>query len=158
MAAEQLPLHPMVPLLVMPQALGAEVQLVPYPAGLAGGAHVPVHTPEQSVVLAQVVVAPHAFATDVSVHGRPHIVTHVPLASHIPFVHGVPAGARMSPGQSALVPVHVSATSHAPLAARHGTLAPASASLGHAKLVPSQCSATSHAPTDARHVVLLLAA
>ena len=44
-AAEHAPLHWIVPLLVCPQAFGAEVQAEPYPEGLAGveAEQVPLH-------------------------------------------------------------------------------------------------------------------
>jgi len=59
--AEHWPLHWMVPVLVWPHALAAEVHALPYPAGLAGV--VAEQTPLHEYV--PVVVWPHAFAEEV---------------------------------------------------------------------------------------------
>ena len=58
-----------------------------------------------------------------------------------------------SGGQSALVPVQYSGTSHGPADGRHTVLAGRKPSLGHVLLVPSQVSATSHTPAPGRHTV-----
>src|SRR6266571_1948166 len=58
-----------------------------------------------------------------------------------------------SGGQSALVPVQYSGTSHGPADGRHTVLAGRKPSLGHVLLVPSQVSATSHTPAAGRHTV-----
>ena len=58
-----------------------------------------------------------------------------------------------SGGQSALVPVQYSGTSHGPANGRHTVLAGRKLSLGHVLLVPSQVSATSHTPAAGRHTV-----
>ena len=53
-----------------------------------------------------------------------------------------------------LVPLHLSATSHTPAAARHTVLELAKPSAGQSPLVPVHCSATSHCPVDGRHVTV----
>jgi hypothetical protein len=53
----------------------------------------------------------------------------------------------------ALLPVHVSATSHGPAEARHTVVAGANPSAGHVALLPVHVSATSHGPAEARHTV-----
>ena len=58
-----------------------------------------------------------------------------------------------SGGQSALVPVQYSGTSHGPADGRHTVLAGRKPSLGHVLLVPSQVSAPSHTPAPGRHTV-----
>jgi hypothetical protein len=62
--------------------------------------------------------------------------------------------AKASTGQAALVPVHVSATSHGPAEARHTVVAGTKASAGHAALLPVHVSATSQTPAEARHTVV----
>ena len=58
-----------------------------------------------------------------------------------------------SGGQSALVPVQYSGTSHGPADGRHTVLAGRKPSLGHVLPVPSQVSGTSHTPAAGRHTV-----
>ena len=60
-------------------------------------------------------------------------------------------GTSWSGGHAADVPVHASATSQSPLAARQTVPAVTSPSAGHPTDVPVHVSATSHAPADARH-------
>lgn len=69
--------------------------------------------------------------------------------------HGVPALTNASGGQVPCA-VHVSATSHAPLAARHSVPAGLRASPGHALPLPGHVSTRSHASTAARHTALVL--
>lgn len=66
-------------------------------------------------------------------------------------------GAKPSAGHVALEPLHDSATSHAPAAARQLWLVGANASAGHAALEPVQRSAMSQLPADARHSVVAAA-
>src|SRR5439155_621039 len=61
-----------------------------------------------------------------AVHGLPSSAQVVPLALHV------------SAGHSGPLPVHVSATSHSPAAARHTVVAAANPSAGQSLLVPSQ--------------------
>ena len=58
-----------------------------------------------------------------------------------------------SGGQSALVPVQYSGTSHGPADGRHRVLVGRKPSLGHVLLVPSQVSGTSHTSAAGRHTV-----
>src|SRR5436189_287047 len=58
-----------------------------------------------------------------------------------------------SAGHDAPVPVHVSATSHAPVAERQIVPEAASASAGHATALPVHVSTTSHAPAAERQTV-----
>jgi hypothetical protein len=53
-----------------------------------------------------------------------------------------------------LEPVHVSAVSHGPAAARHTVAVDWNASAGQLVLVPVQFSIASHAPADARQTVV----
>src|SRR5437868_5330318 len=61
--------------------------------------------------------------------------------------------AKPSPGQAALVPVQLSATSHEPPDDRQIVEADLKASTGQLALVPVHASPTSHAPAAPRHVV-----
>src|SRR5262245_2391994 len=70
-----------------------------------------------------------------------------------PSLHDVPFEASASAGQDAEPPVHVSATSHWPAAARQTVDGGANASVGHAAAAPVQLSATSQTPVDARQTV-----
>jgi hypothetical protein len=86
--------------------------------------------------------------------------TFVP--SHWSFVHGllsavqaVPLGFFASAGQLADVPVHVSAKSHSPAAARHTVVDGWNPSAGQLTAVPLQVSATSQAPAETRQTVPL---
>ena len=65
----------------------------------------------------------------------------------------MPPATKMSAGQLAEIPVHVSATSQTPVDARQTVLLDANASAGHADDVPVQVSATSQTPVDARQTV-----
>src|SRR5262245_52697195 len=70
-----------------------------------------------------------------------------------PSLHDEPFEANVSPGQDAEPPVHVSATSHWPAAARHTVDDDANAFVGHAAAAPLQFSATSQTPAEARQTV-----
>ena len=85
-------------------------------------------------------------------------VTFVP--SHWSFVHTFPSSVHAVPlaffasaGQLAEVPVHVSAKSHSPAAARHTVVEGWKPSAGQVTAVPLHVSTTSHAPAEARHTV-----
>src|SRR5262249_14921262 len=89
---------------------------------------------------------------------------HAPLPSQTSAVHALPSGVhdvpfvlKASAGQADDVPVHVSATSHSPVAARHTVPADTRASVGQVLDVPLHVSATSQAPADGRHTAVLLA-
>jgi len=79
------------------------------------------------------------------------------VASHAPPlevpVQTVAAVANPSVGQSLLVPLQLSATSHCPADARHCVPAPSFASFGQAFAVPSHASTASQTPAAARHCV-----
>ena len=60
-----------------------------------------------------------------------------------------------SAGQSALLPVQFSGTSHGPADARHSVAVDWNVSAGHVALVPVQLSTASHGPTDPRQTVVL---
>jgi hypothetical protein len=66
----------------------------------------------------------------------------------------VPAEKNASPGQMALDPVQVSATSHSPALARHVNDEGRKVSPGQVALDPEQVSATSHPPALGRHSTL----
>ena len=66
-----------------------------------------------------------------------------------------PFGLKASAGHVALVPVHVSATSHCPAAARQTVPAVTKESVGHAALFPGQYSAMSQIPAEGRQTVVL---
>ena len=68
-------------------------------------------------------------------------------------VQAVPTVTSTSPGQAALVPSQLSATSHSPAEARHRVPADFFASTGQALLLPVQVSATSQVPATARQLV-----
>ncbi|MFN8544035.1 MAG: hypothetical protein U0807_07510 [Candidatus Binatia bacterium] len=70
----------------------------------------------------------------------------------------VEAAAKASVGHCALVPEHVSATSHVPVAARHVVVLGRKLSVGQVVLEPVQVSATSHAPAATRQTVPALPA
>ena len=71
----------------------------------------------------------------------------------LPSSQVVPLGWKPLAGQLALVPVHDSATSQAPTAARHTVPAGCKLLAGQEALVPVQLSATSQAPVAGRHTV-----
>lgn len=71
--------------------------------------------------------------------------------------HEVSAGRNASVGQSAVLPVHDSATSHTPAAARQVVVAGENWFVGHVAEEPVQVSATSHTPALGRHTVVPLA-
>jgi hypothetical protein len=74
--------------------------------------------------------------------------------THLAARHTVPGCAKASGGHAALLPVHVSATSHGPAEARHTVVADAKPSGGHAALLPVHVSSTSQTPAEARHTVV----
>jgi len=77
-----------------------------------------------------------------TVHGLPSLV------------HTVPAGWNRFGGQSAEVPVHVSATSHGPTASRQTVVAGLNAFGGHSPELPVHVSATSQGPSAGRQTVV----
>src|SRR5262245_40570532 len=79
------------------------------------------------------------------------------LPEQVAVRQGVPALASASPGHAAALPVHVSATSHAPALGRHSVPEATNASAGHAVESTEQCSATSHEPAADRHSVAVAA-
>ena len=79
---------------------------------------------------------------------------HTWLRPHVPSMHRVPSGSARSRGQVADEPVHASAPSQGPMAARHVVPPRTKRSLGHVAVEPVQLSATSHPPAVARHTVL----
>src|SRR5439155_22802862 len=90
--------------------------------------------------------------------GSPAQVPFVQASSAVqalPSSHTVPSGLKPSDGHAALVPVHVSAMSHALAAARQTVPAATKPSAGQALLAPSQLSATSQGPALARHAAVL---
>jgi len=81
-----------------------------------------------------------------------HVLLQTPIPSQKPTEQPVPSETNASIGQSALPPLHDSATSHVPAAARH-TPPGANVSTGQVGLEPSQTSSTSQPPAAARHPV-----
>src|SRR5207245_11206715 len=75
----------------------------------------------------------------------------------LPSSHTVRSGLKPWDGHAALVPVHVSAMSHALAAARQTVPAATKPSAGQALLAPSQLSATSQAPAAGRQTAVLFA-
>lgn len=109
----------------------------------------------------------HAFAPQMyGVHASVPLLTqvadeplHVSWFVCVPLEHDcvvpqfVPADLRTFAGQVFTVPLHASATSHSPAAARHTVPEATTPSAGHVTLLPGHASATSHRSEDARHVV-----
>lgn len=107
-------------------------------------------------------VAPQTYGAQFSVPLLTHETDeplHVSWFVCVPLEHDcaspqvVPADFRASAGQVFSVPLHDSARSQTPAAARQAVPEAATASAGHAALLPGQVSATSQRSVTARQVV-----
>jgi hypothetical protein len=82
------------------------------------------------------------------------VPSHLSVVQMLPSsVHGVPASLT-SMGQAGLKPVHTSATSHSPAAARQDVPVGWNRSIGQSFVVPSHVSATSQFAAAERHTVV----